>query len=185
MLTSVKRTEDSLSKLKRNRKSLVPTTGGMSDDNKIRLQLALDIEQYISQVCILQVQCPPPRNLDILPSVLFSEVSRFHSQIMYKCIFGGCKNCCFYQGVIISDGHLIEKFRYIPMRFVECILMHCSGFGCPSGYVSLFPAKLIINPLYWLAGLWTKIWTEPNQRFSNSISYHLSGTCHVPNSLCT
>ena len=49
VLTSVKRTEDSLLKLRRKRQSLVPL-GGMSDDNKIRLQLALDIEEYSSQV---------------------------------------------------------------------------------------------------------------------------------------
>lgn len=51
MLTSVKRTEDSLLKLKKNRKSLVPvSSSGMSDDNKIRLQLALDIQEYTSKV---------------------------------------------------------------------------------------------------------------------------------------
>ena len=49
VLTSVKRTEDSLLKLRRNRQSLLPATG-MSDDNKIRLQIALDIEAYYSQV---------------------------------------------------------------------------------------------------------------------------------------
>lgn len=47
----MKRTEDSLLKLKRNRKSQAPTlSGGMSDDNKIRLQLAIDIQEYLSQV---------------------------------------------------------------------------------------------------------------------------------------
>ena len=52
LLTSVKRTEDSLLKLKSYRKSLTPssTGGGMSDDNKIRLQLSLDIEQYSALV---------------------------------------------------------------------------------------------------------------------------------------
>ena len=51
VLTSVKRTEDSLLKLKRNRRSQVTSnTSGMSDDNKIRLQLALDIEQYLLEV---------------------------------------------------------------------------------------------------------------------------------------
>jgi hypothetical protein len=49
VLTSVKRTEDSLLKLRRNRQSLLPATG-MSDDNKIRLQIALDIQAYYSQV---------------------------------------------------------------------------------------------------------------------------------------
>lgn len=51
VLTSVKRTEDSLMKLKKNRKSLVPvSSSGMSDDNKIRLQLALDIQEYTAKV---------------------------------------------------------------------------------------------------------------------------------------
>ena len=36
-------------KLRRNRQSLLPASG-MSDDNKIRLQLALDIEEYHTQV---------------------------------------------------------------------------------------------------------------------------------------
>ena len=36
-------------KLRRNRQSLLPVSG-MSDDNKIRLQLALDIEAYNAQV---------------------------------------------------------------------------------------------------------------------------------------
>lgn len=60
VLTSVKRTEDSLSKLKRKRQSVAPVSGGMSDDNKIRLQLALDIEEYIAQVHIM---CCSPRPL--------------------------------------------------------------------------------------------------------------------------
>ena len=43
LLTSVQWTEESLLKLK----SLTPpTAGGMTDDNKIRLQLALDIEEF-------------------------------------------------------------------------------------------------------------------------------------------
>ena len=51
VLNNVKRTEDSLLKLKKNRRSLIPeTTSGMSDDNKIRLQLSIDIEHYIKQV---------------------------------------------------------------------------------------------------------------------------------------
>lgn len=53
-MTSVQRTEESLLKLKSYRKSqLTPaTSGGMTDDNKIRLQLALDIEQFTIQVTI-------------------------------------------------------------------------------------------------------------------------------------
>lgn len=51
LLTSVQRTEESLLKLKSYRKSLAPSAGsGMTDDNKIRLQLALDIQEFTTQV---------------------------------------------------------------------------------------------------------------------------------------
>lgn len=53
VLTSVKRTEESLLKLKQSRRSsslMADVPSGMSDDNKIRLQLALDIEQYSHKV---------------------------------------------------------------------------------------------------------------------------------------
>ena len=53
LLTSVKKTEDSLNKLKRSRRSTVAATGpaaGITDDNKIRLQIALDVETYAEQV---------------------------------------------------------------------------------------------------------------------------------------
>ena len=55
LLTSVKKTEDSLSKLKRSRRSTVPAASpvdGVSDDNKIRLQIALDVATYAEQVCV-------------------------------------------------------------------------------------------------------------------------------------
>ena len=58
LLTSVKRTEDSLLKLKSYRKSLTPSSaggGGMSDDNKIRLQISLDIDQYSALVSPYQL----------------------------------------------------------------------------------------------------------------------------------
>lgn len=46
----MQRTEESLLKLKSYRKSLnPPTAGGMTDDNKIRLQLALDIDEFSVQ----------------------------------------------------------------------------------------------------------------------------------------
>lgn len=45
-------------KLKRSRRSLIPeTSSGMSDDNKIRLQLSIDIEAYISQVSSSLLLC--------------------------------------------------------------------------------------------------------------------------------
>ena len=61
VLTSVKRTEDSLQKFKRSRRSLPvesqSSSGLMSDDNKIRLQLACDIEQYLDlQVSTVAIQ---------------------------------------------------------------------------------------------------------------------------------
>lgn len=52
VLTSVKKMEDSLKRLKKVRgtdKSL--GTQGMSDDDKIRQQLILDITSYSEQVC--------------------------------------------------------------------------------------------------------------------------------------
>ncbi len=55
LLTSVQMTEESLLKLKSYRKSLAPSGAGsgMTDDNKIRLQLALDIEEFTVQVQIM------------------------------------------------------------------------------------------------------------------------------------
>ena len=50
VLTSVKKTEDSLLRLKRTRKtaSAAATSGtsGITDDSKIRLQLSIDIKKY-------------------------------------------------------------------------------------------------------------------------------------------
>ncbi|XP_078504919.1 conserved oligomeric Golgi complex subunit 2 [Lissotriton helveticus] len=53
VLNSVKKMEESLKRLKQARKTVssnVSTTGGNRDDNKIRLQLALDIEHFGDQV---------------------------------------------------------------------------------------------------------------------------------------
>ncbi|NXD71614.1 COG2 protein, partial [Eolophus roseicapillus] len=54
VLSSVKKMEESLKRLKQARRTAtsnpVGTNGGMSDDNKIRLQLALDVEYYGEQV---------------------------------------------------------------------------------------------------------------------------------------
>lgn len=66
VLTSIKRTEDSLMRLKRSRKQPGSGTSGqaqenqsaMSDDDKIRLQFTLDTEEfgravrsYVTDVC--------------------------------------------------------------------------------------------------------------------------------------
>lgn len=54
VLSSVKKMEDSLKRLKQARKTAFSSNsnnGGVSDDNKIRLQLALDVEYFANQVC--------------------------------------------------------------------------------------------------------------------------------------
>uniref|UniRef100_UPI00398EE0A7 conserved oligomeric Golgi complex subunit 2 n=1 Tax=Pristiophorus japonicus TaxID=55135 RepID=UPI00398EE0A7 len=61
VLTSVKKMEESLKRLKQARKSaavsnLGATSSGISDDNKIRLQLALDVEYLWDQVQRLGLQ---------------------------------------------------------------------------------------------------------------------------------
>lgn len=55
VLSSVRKMEESLKRLKQARKStptnpIGPSGGGMSDDDKIRLQLALDVEYLGEQV---------------------------------------------------------------------------------------------------------------------------------------
>ncbi|KAM3931166.1 conserved oligomeric Golgi complex subunit 2 [Leptodactylus fuscus] len=53
VLSSVKRMEESLKRLKQARKTTMAsnaTNGGMSDDSKIRLQLALDVEYFANQI---------------------------------------------------------------------------------------------------------------------------------------
>lgn len=55
VLSSVRKMEESLKRLKQARKStptnpVGPSGGGMSDDDKIRLQLALDVEYLGEQV---------------------------------------------------------------------------------------------------------------------------------------
>ena len=50
---SVKRTEDSLKKLKQRGRRSHDTVGGtasVSDDDKIRLQLSLDVDAFVDQV---------------------------------------------------------------------------------------------------------------------------------------
>ena len=60
VLTSIKRTEDSLLRLKRIKKSENPSAnttaaeeGKMTDDDKIRLQFALDTEEFGKQVLVI------------------------------------------------------------------------------------------------------------------------------------
>lgn len=51
VLTSVKKMEDSLKRLKKGRRTGTVTQGMMSDDDKIRLQITLDIQQFGREVC--------------------------------------------------------------------------------------------------------------------------------------
>ncbi|XP_075718578.1 conserved oligomeric Golgi complex subunit 2 [Rhinoderma darwinii] len=53
VLSSVKKMEESLKRLKQARKTTMSsntTNGGITDDNKIRLQLSLDVEYYVNQI---------------------------------------------------------------------------------------------------------------------------------------
>lgn len=59
VLMSVKRTEDSLKKLKQRGRRSHDTVGGtasVSDDDKIRLQLSLDVDAFVDQVERLPIQ---------------------------------------------------------------------------------------------------------------------------------
>ena len=67
MLTSIKKTEDSLLRLKRIKKSegtsvsVTTDSGKMTDDDKIRLQFALDVEEFGTQVNIYSITIPQYR----------------------------------------------------------------------------------------------------------------------------
>ena len=71
VLTSIKRTEDSLMRLKRSKKQAVAAPGNqalaqdipaaMSDDDKIRLQFTLDTEEFgrvvSNGICVVLLCC--------------------------------------------------------------------------------------------------------------------------------
>ncbi|XP_072266342.1 conserved oligomeric Golgi complex subunit 2 [Pyxicephalus adspersus] len=68
VLSSVKKMEESLKRLKQARKTAFSsnsTNGGVSDDNKIRLQLALDVEYFANQVQLFGF-CPEDVNCSSL-----------------------------------------------------------------------------------------------------------------------
>ena len=48
VLTSVQRTEDSLKRLRKDRVAITASSG-TSDDDKIRLQLIVDVDTYVAQ----------------------------------------------------------------------------------------------------------------------------------------
>ena len=52
MLLSVKKMEDSLKRLKRG-KTPAAMVGNMSDDDKIRTQIWLDVQQFTNQVSVV------------------------------------------------------------------------------------------------------------------------------------
>ena len=53
MLTSVKKMEESLKRLKKAKSGSGATSQGLSDDDKIRLQLYLDVKQFGEKVCLV------------------------------------------------------------------------------------------------------------------------------------
>ena len=56
MLLSVKKMEDSLKRLKRG-KTPAAMVGNMSDDDKIRTQIWLDVQQFTNQVSVVARNC--------------------------------------------------------------------------------------------------------------------------------
>ncbi|KXJ14443.1 conserved oligomeric Golgi complex subunit 2 [Exaiptasia diaphana] len=75
VLTSIKKTEDSLLRLKKTRKGVTMTTsntdnqGTMSDDDKIRLQFSLDVEEFRNMMRELKVKedsCPAFVELSVM-----------------------------------------------------------------------------------------------------------------------
>lgn len=55
MLTSVKKMEESLKRLKKAKSGSGATSQGLSDDDKIRLQLYVDVTQFGEKVCLLEL----------------------------------------------------------------------------------------------------------------------------------
>lgn len=57
VLTSVQKTEESLRRLKKMRDRGTQASSaegrGLSDDDKIRMQLSIDVNTFIAEVCIL------------------------------------------------------------------------------------------------------------------------------------
>ncbi|XP_070807096.1 conserved oligomeric Golgi complex subunit 2 [Pituophis catenifer annectens] len=74
ILNSVKKMEESLKRLKQARKTVTANnpspSGGMSDDNKIRLQLALDVEHFGMQVEKMGIQLSNIRSFSTLSELV-------------------------------------------------------------------------------------------------------------------
>lgn len=76
VLNSVKKMEESLKRLKQARRSLatnpVSSSGGMSDDDKIRLQLALDVEYLGEQIQKMGLQTSDIKSFPALSELVFA-----------------------------------------------------------------------------------------------------------------
>lgn len=76
VLNSVKKMEESLKRLKQARRSLatnpVSSSGGMSDDDKIRLQLALDVEYLGEQIQKMGLQTSDIKSFPALSQLVFA-----------------------------------------------------------------------------------------------------------------
>ncbi|XP_019335376.1 conserved oligomeric Golgi complex subunit 2 isoform X2 [Alligator mississippiensis] len=74
VLSSVKKMEESLKRLKQARKTVtsnsVGSNGGMSDDNKIRLQLALDVEYFGDQMQKMGLQTSDIKSFSALTELV-------------------------------------------------------------------------------------------------------------------
>ncbi|KFW80703.1 Conserved oligomeric Golgi complex subunit 2 [Manacus vitellinus] len=76
VLSSVKKMEESLKRLKQARRTAtsnpVGTNGGMSDDNKIRLQLALDVEYFGEQIQKMGLETSSIRSFSALTELVLT-----------------------------------------------------------------------------------------------------------------
>ncbi|XP_075002509.1 conserved oligomeric Golgi complex subunit 2 isoform X3 [Calonectris borealis] len=76
VLSSVKKMEESLKRLKQARRTAtsnpVGTNGGMSDDNKIRLQLALDVEYFGEQIRKMGLETSSIKSFSALTELVLS-----------------------------------------------------------------------------------------------------------------
>lgn len=53
VLTSVQKTEESLKRLRKDRSAVTSTSHGISDDDKIRIQLVIDVDSFVSGARLL------------------------------------------------------------------------------------------------------------------------------------
>eukprot|EP00079_Xenopus_tropicalis_P008432 XP_002931527.2 PREDICTED: conserved oligomeric Golgi complex subunit 2 isoform X2 [Xenopus tropicalis] len=83
VLSSVKKMEESLKRLKQARKTVTSTNttnAGNSDDNKIRLQLALDVEYFGDQVEKLGLQKHDIKSLQTLTELVYTAKEQANTE---------------------------------------------------------------------------------------------------------